>query len=104
MIGDDKDFIREILGDFQLELEDLSDKITNSIENTDISFFKMHVHCLKGISGNVCANKLYQVLLDIECALKSNDRILANSLMDSFIQNKRTTSDFLKKYLRLESK
>ncbi|MCD4657939.1 MAG: Hpt domain-containing protein [Planctomycetes bacterium] len=104
MIGDDMDFIREILGEFQHELENLCDKIINGFENDDISMLKKHVHNLKGISGNVCATEIYEISIDIDRALKSNDKMLANSLLDSFVHAKRATADFLKKYLSNESK
>ena len=85
MIGDDKNFIREILCDFQNELEILSDKIVNGFESEDIISLLQNIHNLRGISGNVCAISLYNVLSDIDAAIRSNDMTLANTHLELFL-------------------
>jgi len=104
MIGNDEDFIREILSEFQYELEDLSEKISSGFENRDIVCLQQHVHNLKGISGNVCAIALHRILIDIDAALGNNDISQASSHLERFLHQKSAAADFLRKFLDNESK
>ena len=104
MIGDDKDFIREILCDFQHELEDLTKKIINGFEKGDIDCLQQHVHNLRGISGSVCATELHAVLNSIDEAVRCRNMSLANSFLSTFLSSKNAAADFLSEFLNDESK
>ena len=103
MIGNDEDFIREILTDFYNELNILAKRIEQRLENINDDRIKVDVHTLKGLCGNVCAQNLHEILINVDKALKTNNLEEASHNLGAFLNAKKFTERFLMNYLGVES-
>ena len=65
----------ELLQEFYHDYQDAAERMKNLLEEGDSETAKRFIHSLKGISGNLSINSLYQVSKDFEKALMAGDDI-----------------------------
>ena len=86
-LGDDEDLIKEILCIFLKDAPRQIHSIEKAIAAGDINLVHRQAHTLKGASGNVCAEVLHAMSLELETAGEKGDLGRAESLLETIKQN-----------------
>ena len=73
----------ELLQSFLKDAKELSEEINSAAHNLDWEKLQFNVHTLKGLSGTIGANPLYEVCKTLNDDLKSGNTMTAVSLADS---------------------
>ncbi|MBF0118336.1 MAG: response regulator [Desulfobacterales bacterium] len=83
-IGDNKKLFKTILKDFFKNFKNSAIEIEAAWEQNDFNLAKRLVHTIKGASGNLAANTLYKAAIELERAIKIEDRNNFNQLFYDF--------------------
>lgn len=71
-----------LLRDFSRNHHDELDKVSEAFELDDMETARQMAHSLKGVAGNVGAVELYELMIDLEKALRDNERAQIPSLLE----------------------
>lgn len=97
-VDGDSELLREIIHIFFEDTPYKMEKLHQAIENNDATSVEMQAHSLKGSAGNIGANVIKEVALQMELAGKEKDlenaRSLYKKLVDEFEKVKYLLSDF----------
>jgi len=88
-IGGDHESYKKLLKKFHKNHLDIIIKIKKALDENDIDFTKYLVHTLKGVAGNIGANKLYACANDFEKAIKQQKK----SVYDRKLENLKKSLD-----------
>ena len=74
-VGGDEEFLVELLTDLKGMVNDNIEKIKKSLENIDFKEIRELAHSMKGASGNLGLNTMYEVTSNMEQSAKDQDAI-----------------------------
>lgn len=94
-LGDDKEFLIEMLHELVLQIEESHVPLKHSIESNDFTEFRHHAHGLKGAAANLNAERSAEIYKELE-ELARNGQV--NGAGDLFVQAEKAKED-LKQYL-----
>ncbi len=72
-LGGNEVLLRKTLGKFVSEFEETSAEVTDLIDNNDLKAAKMKVHTVKGISGNLGLQALFDCTSKFDAELRSGE-------------------------------
>jgi len=81
-VGGDEGFLNELLGLFLDEVPKLMKAIQSAIDTDDRILLHRSAHTLKGSGGNISANELQQIALQLEKISKEGEMATITSLLD----------------------
>ena len=84
-VGGNEKLYQKLLKDFLSNHGHLGNDMKQYVQQTDLSKATRAAHTLKGVSGNICAQRLHQVASDIDRKLKLEEPI-EDQLVDEFAQ------------------
>ena len=87
----DVDFYAEMLREFTASAEDREKQLNTSLENGDISKYRVYVHSLKNASRTVGAERLSMLAEDMEEAARKKDMTFINENHEDLIANMKMT-------------
>jgi len=73
-LGDDPDFIKEILELFDSTTPEIIESLKKAADEGDLEAVRRSAHSLKGSSANIGANALQESMKSIEAACADEDR------------------------------
>ncbi len=80
-VGDDEEFLIELLGDFFEMMVENIPKLKDSLKNSNFNEIKEISHSMKGASGNLGLNTIYETTLNLEMSAKNTDAESANKYL-----------------------
>jgi HPt (histidine-containing phosphotransfer) domain-containing protein len=80
-LGGNESLLSKMLGKFSNEFESVSSELTELLASGDIKSAKMRVHTIKGISGNLGLQALY------ECATKFDAQLREDNYQEDMFQH-----------------
>jgi HPt (histidine-containing phosphotransfer) domain-containing protein len=80
--GDDKDFFKEMVGEFLSYVPEQVKAIEEAVKSEDAESVQKNAHSIKGAAGNLSAEKLKTVALTIENMGREGDLSGAASQID----------------------
>jgi two-component system sensor histidine kinase/response regulator len=96
----DKDFFKEMLGEF-LDYESKQlEKLTEAIERGDAKVVEREAHSIKGAAGNLGAEVLAEVALGLEILGRTKDLAKAKELLNEFEAELRRLEEYFNQYLK----
>jgi polar amino acid transport system substrate-binding protein len=81
--GNRKLFRRILLG-FRSSNSNTTDEIKQALDNGDLELAQRLVHTVKGVSGNIAADDLYNVAADLEQAIRKGKSDQYDALLEDF--------------------
>ncbi len=72
MIGGNEALLRRLLGDFHAKYMDLGEKVAALLEDGDIETAERTTHSLKGVSGNIRANRIFEAAKALDDLLRAD--------------------------------
>lgn len=72
-LGGNEALLTKMLGKFESEFSDVATEITHLLNNNDIKNAKMKVHTVKGISGNLGLQALYDCSTKFDVELRTGE-------------------------------
>ena len=95
----------EIIENFLGSSRDLLANINSALAENKLDLLKENIHTLKGIAGNIAANKLMELCKKIERVEESDDlTLVVKSLEEEIIKVREDINKLLKEYDNLEEK
>ncbi|MFC2088869.1 Hpt domain-containing protein [Calditrichota bacterium] len=77
-VGGDEEFLLELLTDLKEMVEENLPKLKDSLKNSDFSDIKAIAHSMKGASGNLGLNTIYETTLNLENSATNSDAESSN--------------------------
>ena len=105
-VGGDEAFLQELIDIYIEDFIEKYDQLKQAIEEADFENIKEIGHSLKGSSGNLSLNSLYETAYGIELAGKENDIEKARLLFLRLKEEFKELKDFLppEKRMNIEQK
>ncbi len=97
--GDQEDFLRTVIYGFLSETDKLLEAMRIALSKQEYATFKELAHILKGSSGNVGAEVLFNVCSQILTLVDTDLKISASALLDEALNSYPATSASLLHYL-----
>lgn len=101
-VGNDFNIFKKLLLRFYKNYTGYTDKIKKFIENKELKNLKFAVHNLKGVSAQICANKLNRETKEIEHLLKEAPELLSMETIIPLETHFNKTMDAIEKILAAE--
>ena len=92
----------ELLQSFLKDAKELSEEINSAAHNLDWEKLQFNVHTLKGLSGTIGANPLYEVCKTLNDDLKSGNTMTAISLANSVYTKYKELVEYIKSNYQIE--
>ncbi len=99
--GEDS-ILLELLQSFLKDAKELSEEINNAVHNLDWEKLQFNVHTLKGLSGTIGANPLFEVCKVLHNDLKSGNMSTAVSLANSVSIKYEELVEYIKSNYQIE--
>jgi HPt (histidine-containing phosphotransfer) domain-containing protein len=72
-VGDDEEFLIELLTDLKEMVEENLPNLKDNLESSNFSEIKAIAHSIKGASGNLGLNIIYDITMNLENSAKNSD-------------------------------
>lgn len=95
-LGDDSDFLNELLLELISQVDKSFEKFKTAIENNDYSSLKSLAHNLKGASANLNVTRMSTHFFDLEKLASSESCKGAQNILKLVAQDKIELEEFLK--------
>ncbi len=92
----------ELLQSFLKDAKELSEEINNAVHDLDWERLEFNVHTLKGLSGTIGANPLFEACKVLYNDLKSGNIATAVSLASSVSIKYEELVEYIKSYYQIE--
>jgi len=83
-VGGNRKLFRKLLDKFHSSYKDVINEIKTSLRNSDIEQAAMLAHTVKGVSGNLGADGLFQTAGKLEKEIKQGNKDSMKPILDSF--------------------
>jgi len=81
-LGDDEELLADLIVSFREDNLTTIDNIRHALETNDQDLARRLVHTLKGVSGNIGAEPLYDTSKKLEIAIKEQNKPAADTLLE----------------------
>ena len=82
-VGDDEEFLLELLNDLNEMVEESIPQLKQALDDSDFKTIKEKAHSLKGSSGNLGLNIMYENTMNLEKSADSDDKDSALKCLSS---------------------
>jgi len=101
-VRDNKELYKRLLINFAYDCNEACSQLPDLISMNEYEEAQLLVHNMKGVAGNVGANELYRVILEMETALKSGSDTVQDLLDKLEIEKKRVVDGIFKAFPQKE--
>jgi two-component system sensor histidine kinase/response regulator len=97
-VGGNKKLYRKLLSQYRASQEDAVEKIRAALQEGDVETATLLAHTVKGVSGNLGAEALYQVSGALEKAIKEGDEDSLDDRIATFASHLQTVMEGIKAF------